>query len=112
MADWKDIAVLSVGADRLAQWYMPGLLLIGNAAHIMSPVGGVGIDYAIQDAVVTANELAQPLHAGTLQLDHLATVQRQREWRTRVIQAFQAQIQCRIAAPALSTNTPFRLPLP
>ncbi len=72
VADWKDISVLSVGADRLVQWYMPGLLLIGDAAHIMSPVGGVGINYAIQDAVVAANELAQPLKAGTLQLDHLA----------------------------------------
>ena len=112
VADWKDIAVLSVGADRLAQWYLPGLLLIGDAAHIMSPVGGVGINYAIQDAVVAANELAQPLKADTLQLDHLVTVQRQREWPTRAIQAFQALIQRRVVAPALNTNTPLRLPLP
>ena len=80
-----------MGADRLAQWYMPDLLLIGDA---------------IQEAVMAANELARTLDAGTLQLDHLTTVQRQREWPTRVIQAFKAQIQRRIVAPARNTNTP------
>ena len=98
-----------VGSDSLAQWYMPDLQLIGDAAHIMSPVGGVDIDYAIQDAVVAANGLAETLKAGTLQLDHLVTVQRQREWPTRAIRAFQGQIQRGILAPARHTNTPFLL---
>ena len=111
LSDWRDIAVLSVGADRLSQWYQAGLLLIGDAAHIMSPVGGVGINYAIHDAVVAANILARPLRSHTVHERHLADVQRQREWPTRVIQAFQAQIQQRLIAPALRGSASFRLPL-
>ena len=110
LSDWQDIAVLSVGADRLSQWHQAGLLLIGDAAHVMSPVGGVGINYAIHDAVVAANILAQPLRSHTVQERHLADVQRQREWPTRVIQAFQAQIQQRLIAPALRGDVSFRLP--
>ena len=111
LSDWQDIAVLSVGADRLSQWYQAGLLLIGDAAHVMSPVGGVGINYAIHDAVVAANILARPLRSHTVQERHLAAIQRQREWPTRVIQAFQAQIQQRLIAPALRGDVSFRLPL-
>ncbi len=111
LSDWQDIAVLSVGADRLAQWYQAGLLLIGDAAHVMSPVGGIGINYAIHDAVVAANILARPLWSHTVQESHLADIQRQRAWPTRVIQAFQAQIQQRIIAPALRGSASFRLPL-
>ena len=111
LSTWQDIAVLSVGADRLSQWYQAGLLLIGDAAHVMSPVGGIGINYAIHDAVVAANILARPLRSHTVQEHHLADIQRQRAWPTRVIQAFQAQIQQRLIAPALRGSASFRLPL-
>ena len=111
LSNWQDIAVLSVGADRLSQWYQAGLLLIGDAAHVMSPVGGVGINYAIHDAVVAANILARPLRSRAVQERHLADIQRQREWPTRVIQTFQAQIQQRLIAPALRGSASFRLPL-
>ena len=91
---WKQIAVLSVESSRLQRWYKPGLLLIGDAAHVMSPVGGVGINYAIQDAVVASNVLGAKLRAGEpLQRRDLAEVQRQREWPTRVMQRFQTLAQ-------------------
>src|SRR5215212_9960792 len=87
LTNWKQISVLSVESSRAERWHRPGLLLIGDAAHVMSPVGGVGINYAIQDAVVAANVLARPLLEGTLKERTLAEVQRQREWPTRLIQA-------------------------
>ena len=117
LEDWKQVSLLSVESSRCPEWYRPGLLLIGDAAHVMSPVGGVGINYAIQDAVVAANVLAEPLKTCQQQLkdldpSYLAAVQRRREWPTRVIQAFQAQIQRRILAPALNADRPFVPPLP
>jgi len=84
LTDWHQLSLLSVESSRCPRWYKPGLLLIGDAAHVMSPVGGVGINYAIQDAVVAANVLAGPLKAGRVTLADLAEVQRQREWPTRV----------------------------
>src|SRR5688500_19973004 len=90
LKDWKQVSVLSVESSRVPTWYKPGLLLIGDAAHVMSPVGGVGINYAIQDAVVTANVLTGPLKAGRLTTDELAEVQKQREFPTKVIQWIQA----------------------
>jgi len=87
--DWKQIAPLSVESSRLAKWYLPGLLFIGDAAHVMSPVGGVGINYAIQDAVAAANILTDRLKAGRVNESDLAEIQRQRYFPTRVIQAFQ-----------------------
>lgn len=66
LQDWKQVSLLSVESSRLPQWFKPGLLLIGDAAHVMSPVGGVGINYAIQDAVVTANLLSERLKTGRL----------------------------------------------
>src|SRR5579864_6168260 len=81
--EWKQVSVLSVEASRLRRWYRPGLLLIGDAAHVMSPVGGAGINYAIQDAVVAANVLVDRLKAGQVGLRDLAAVQRHREWPTR-----------------------------
>ncbi len=108
--DWHDVAVLSVESSRLKQWYQPGLLLIGDAAHVMSPVGGVGINYAIQDAVETANLLGDSLRKGQVRVEELAAVQQRREWPVRVIQRFQSFMQDRLAAPALQ-NKPFRLPL-
>ena len=115
LEDWKQVSLLSVESSRCPKWYRPGLLLIGDAAHVMSPVGGVGINYAIQDAVVAANVLAEPLKTHQRQLidldpSYLAAVQRRREWPTRIIQAFQAQIQRRILAPALRSKVPFKPP--
>jgi 2-polyprenyl-6-methoxyphenol hydroxylase-like FAD-dependent oxidoreductase len=90
LTDWDQIKLLVIQANRLKQWWRPGLLCIGDAAHAMSPVAGVGINLAIQDAVVAANVLADPLREGRLTPNHLAAVQRQRQWPTRVIQLFQA----------------------
>jgi 2-polyprenyl-6-methoxyphenol hydroxylase-like FAD-dependent oxidoreductase len=87
------IKLLTVGVDRLTQWYRPGLLCIGDAAHTMSPVGGVGINLAIQDAVAAANILAEPLHAGQVTVQDLARVQERRESPTRRTQWLQVQIQ-------------------
>jgi 2-polyprenyl-6-methoxyphenol hydroxylase-like FAD-dependent oxidoreductase len=99
LQEWKQIAVLSVESSRLKRWYQPGLLLIGDAAHVMSPVGGVGINYAIQDAVVAANVLGPRLKAGIpLRTRDLARVQRRREWPTRLIQTFQTLAQRAVMA--------------
>jgi 2-polyprenyl-6-methoxyphenol hydroxylase-like FAD-dependent oxidoreductase len=111
LTDWKQVQVLSVESSRLKRWYEPGLLLIGDAAHVMSPVGGVGINYAIQDAVEAANRLAEPLRTGHLHVHDLAAVQRRREWPVRVIQTVQGLIQKRIALAALQEGQQFRLPL-
>jgi 2-polyprenyl-6-methoxyphenol hydroxylase-like FAD-dependent oxidoreductase len=111
LKDWKQVAILSVESSRLKKWFLPGLLLIGDAAHVMSPVGGVGINYAIQDAVVAANVLTKPLLAGTVKTSELEEVQRQRQWPTRVIQRVQAIVQKRVIAGALRANQSFSLPL-
>lgn len=110
LEDWKQMTVLSVESSRVGKWFKPGLLLIGDAAHVMSPVGGVGINYAIQDAVETANILGEALKKGVVSESDLAAVQSQRERPTRAIQAFQAQMQKTIAGPALQEGKPFRLP--
>jgi len=107
LQDWKQVSVLSVESSRLRQWYRPGLLLIGDAAHVMSPVGGVGINYAIQDAVVTANVLSRKLAYGIVQLHDLATIQRLREWPTRFIQAYQGMVQKNIFASVFNSDQPF-----
>ena len=111
LTDWKQVAILSVESSRLKRWYLPGLLLIGDAAHVMSPVGGVGINYAIQDAVVAANVLTEPLKEGKLETSDLQKVQKKREWPTRAIQWLQAQVQKRVITTALNTNQTFQLPL-
>jgi 2-polyprenyl-6-methoxyphenol hydroxylase-like FAD-dependent oxidoreductase len=110
LQEWKQVAFLSVESSRLREWYQPGLLLIGDAAHVMTPVGGVGINYAIQDAVVAANHLTNPLKSGRLKTDDLARVQRKRALSTRFIQAFQAAIQKRVLANALDASKPFKVP--
>ena len=110
LKDWSQISFLSVESSRLKRWYRPGLLLIGDAAHVMSPVGGVGINYAIQDAVVAANVLGCPLKSNALHQWDLAEVQRQRELPTRVIQAFQAFVQEQIIKGALDTTRTFTPP--
>jgi 2-polyprenyl-6-methoxyphenol hydroxylase-like FAD-dependent oxidoreductase len=108
--DWSQVAFLSVESSRVKRWYHPGLLLIGDAAHIMSPVGGVGINYAIQDAVVAANVLNKPLKAGRVNERDLAKVQRKRELPTRIIQTFQALIQKQIFARVLNSDEIFQPP--
>ena len=110
LQDWKQVAVLSVESSRLPCWYRNGLLLIGDAAHVMTPVGGVGINYAIQDAVETANLLGAALKEGRVSLDDLAAVQRVRERPTRIIQAFQRFMQRQIVDHALADDKPFELP--
>lgn len=105
---WQHVSVLSVESSRVPLWYRTGLILIGDAAHVMSPVGGVGINYAIQDAVVAANVLSGPLLKGQVHLADLAAVQRQREWPTRIIQAIQAQFQKSVVARVLDSDKPFR----
>jgi 2-polyprenyl-6-methoxyphenol hydroxylase-like FAD-dependent oxidoreductase len=111
LSDWQQATLLSVESSRLKRWYVPGLLLIGDAAHVMSPVAGVGISYAVQDAITASNLLAEPLRAGRVETGHLAAVQARREWPTRVIQFFQQLIQRRLVSGALDSSRPFRLPL-
>jgi 2-polyprenyl-6-methoxyphenol hydroxylase-like FAD-dependent oxidoreductase len=100
--DWELIKLLTVQVDRLRQWYRPGLLCIGDAAHAMSPVGGVGINLAIQDAVATANLLVASLRAGRLTTQDLRLVQRRREWPTHMTQRVQLAVQNRVIRPVLS----------
>jgi len=110
LKEWKQVSLLPVETGRLSRWYRPGLLLIGDAAHVMSPIGGVGINYAIQDAVVAANLLSGPLKASQLRLRDLAAVQLQREWPTRIIQAFQSLSHEQIIAKTFKSGKPFRPP--
>jgi 2-polyprenyl-6-methoxyphenol hydroxylase-like FAD-dependent oxidoreductase len=90
LKDWEQIKLLSVQINRLLRWHRPGLLCIGDAAHAMSPAGGVGINLAVQDAVATANLLARPLREGTITEDSLAQIQARREFPVRVTQRAQA----------------------
>jgi 2-polyprenyl-6-methoxyphenol hydroxylase-like FAD-dependent oxidoreductase len=110
LRDWKQVSTLSVESSRVTRWFKPGLLLVGDAAHVMSPVGGVGINYAIMDAAEAANVLAEPLTKGTLEERHLREVQRRREWPTRLIQTLQTGIQKRIIAAALDPRGGFSIP--
>jgi 2-polyprenyl-6-methoxyphenol hydroxylase-like FAD-dependent oxidoreductase len=110
LRDWHQVSVLSVESNRLPQWHRPGLLLIGDAAHVMSPVGGVGINVAIQDAVEVANLLGPKLKRGAVADSDLAAVQRRRERSVRLVQAFQGFMQRNLAAPALQQRAAFRLP--
>jgi len=105
LQEWKQVSLLSVESNRLPRWHRPGLMLIGDAAHVMSPVGGVGINYAIQDAVVAANLLTAPLRAGKVSDHDLGKVQRQRELPTRLIQAFQVQAQNQVVKRALKPGS-------
>jgi 2-polyprenyl-6-methoxyphenol hydroxylase-like FAD-dependent oxidoreductase len=111
--DWNDIKLLSVAVDRLRQWSRPGLLCIGDSAHAMSPIGGVGINLAIQDAVAAANILSQALLDRAAIDEGLPEVQKRREFPTDMTQSFQIFAQKRFIGPALSKKEPIRrLPLP
>jgi 2-polyprenyl-6-methoxyphenol hydroxylase-like FAD-dependent oxidoreductase len=110
LGDWSEIKLLTVRVDRLRRWYRPGLLCIGDAAHAMSPIGGVGINLAVQDAVAAANILAFPLQQGVVGIDHLRAVQRRRELPTRLTQRLQVFLQNRVIRQVLSTRQPPTLP--
>jgi 2-polyprenyl-6-methoxyphenol hydroxylase-like FAD-dependent oxidoreductase len=113
LKDWSDIKLLSVVVDRLRHWSRSGLLCIGDSAHAMSPIGGVGINLAIQDAVAAANILVPILSAGASADPHLQKVQTRREFPTRMTQAVQIFAHKRFIGPALATKAPLkRLPLP
>jgi 2-polyprenyl-6-methoxyphenol hydroxylase-like FAD-dependent oxidoreductase len=111
LQDWEDVNLLTVQVNRLTKWSRPGLLCIGDAAHAMSPVGGVGINLAIQDAVATANLLAEKLREGTLRDEDVGAVQRRREFPARVTQRLQLFIQNRVIRSVLAADAPFEPPL-
>jgi 2-polyprenyl-6-methoxyphenol hydroxylase-like FAD-dependent oxidoreductase len=119
LKSFDDISLLTVAVDRLKQWHKPGLLCIGDCAHAMSPIGGVGINLAIQDAIATANLLTAPLLNGTISEQDLAKVQRRREFPTRATQRLQVVAQNRVIRrvlekrnqPAANTSLPLLLKL-
>jgi 2-polyprenyl-6-methoxyphenol hydroxylase-like FAD-dependent oxidoreductase len=110
IASWDDVKLLTVSVDRLKRWYCPGLLCIGDAAHAMSPVGGVGINLAIQDAVAAANILGEPLRKGPASEAVLTQVQKRRQWPTEMTQAVQLFVQKRIISNVLSMTAAPRPP--
>lgn len=112
LKSWDDIKLLTVAIDRLRRWYEPGLLCIGDAAHAMSPIGGVGINLAVQDAVATANILWKPLKEGAVNEADLAAVQKRREFPMRVIQRLQVLAQNRVVQPVLKSEGPLSPPWP
>ena len=112
LRDWDEIKLLTVAVDRLRQWSRPGLLCIGDAAHAMSPIGGVGINLAIQDAVATANILGAKLLRGTPTPTDLDAVQRRRIFPTRATQSFQIFIQNNVITRILGSTKPMSLPWP
>jgi 2-polyprenyl-6-methoxyphenol hydroxylase-like FAD-dependent oxidoreductase len=104
LRDWSDVKLLSVSVDRLRAWHRPGLLCIGDAAHAMSPIGGVGINLAVQDAVATANILAPLLLKGPVAQRNLEAVQRRREFPTRATQRLQVILQNRVIGRVLAST--------
>ena len=109
----EDVKLLDVQLNRLRRWYTDGLLLIGDAAHAMSPVGGVGINLAVADAVAAATALAGPLRAGNLTTSRLARVQARRWLPTALIQSIQRVIHARVIAKAMTEEPgPVKPPLP
>jgi 2-polyprenyl-6-methoxyphenol hydroxylase-like FAD-dependent oxidoreductase len=109
---WEDVKLLTVSVNRLREWYKPGLLCIGDASHAMSPVGGVGINLAVQDAVAAANVLAVPLKEKRVTPELLAAVQRRRDFPMRMIQRIQVVVQNMLLAPALSSTARPKPPWP
>jgi len=111
LRDWKDVSLLTVKVDRLRQWWRSGLLCIGDAAHAMSPIGGVGINLAVQDAVAAANLLSSKLKAGNVNDLDLSAVQGRREFPTRATQRLQLAIQNNVIRQVLSSSQPLSVPL-
>jgi 2-polyprenyl-6-methoxyphenol hydroxylase-like FAD-dependent oxidoreductase len=117
LQSWKHTVLLQVEVGRVERWCRPGLLSIGDAAHVMSPVGGVGINYVIQDAVVASNLIGPHLRAGTLQLQHLECFQHRRELPTRMMQALQRKMRPQVTPTGELQSRPplaarlMRLPL-
>src|SRR5260221_3321987 len=111
LATWDEVKLLTVQIDRMPVWHREGLLCIGDAAHAMSPVGGVGINLAIQDAVAAANILARPLREDQVSVEDLKAVQKRRDWPTRVTQRLQLTIQKQLIARAPSAEESFTPPL-
>jgi 2-polyprenyl-6-methoxyphenol hydroxylase-like FAD-dependent oxidoreductase len=110
IASFDDVKLLTVGVDRLTRWHKPGLLCIGDAAHTMSPVGGVGINLAIQDAVAAGNLLAEPLRKGTVTDANLAAVQARRELPVKIVQGIQVFIQKRVISIMLAKRGDVKAP--
>lgn len=111
LTGWNDVKLLTVAVDRLRQWHRPGLLCIGDSAHAMSPVGGVGINLAIQDAVAAANILAAPLSRGPVAEDRLRQVQQRREFPTQMTQRMQVFLHRHFLQPGLENRGMRRAPL-
>ncbi len=111
LRDWNDLKLLTVRVNRLRQWYRPGLLCIGDAAHAMSPIGGIGINLAIQDAVAAANVLAGPLHEGAVSAENLAKIQRRRAFPTRLTQRLQELMRKEVGR-GIGKSGPARPPWP
>jgi 2-polyprenyl-6-methoxyphenol hydroxylase-like FAD-dependent oxidoreductase len=112
LRDWDDIKLLTVQVDRLRRWFILGLLCIGDAAHAMSPIGGVGINLALQDAIAAANVLAAPLRARAVGPKHLQAIQRRREFPARATQRMQLIIQNRIIRTVLQSDATPAIPFP
>lgn len=104
LTQWSDVKLLSVQVDRLKRWWRPGFLAIGDAAHAMSPIGGVGVNLAVQDAVAAANRIAGPLRAGRVTDEDLQAIQTRREWAVRLTQSAQLTIQNRLIGPVLESQ--------
>jgi 2-polyprenyl-6-methoxyphenol hydroxylase-like FAD-dependent oxidoreductase len=105
------VKLLTVMVDRLKQWYRPGLVCIGDAAHAMSPIGGVGVNLAVQDAVAAANALCDPLRNGAASVDVLRRIQKRREFPTAVTQRLQLVVQDRLIARVLGSAENVKPPL-
>ena len=110
LKDWDDVKLLTVAVDRLTKWWRPGLLCIGDSAHAMSPIGGVGVNVAVQDAIAAANILSAPLREGRLTDEHLAQVQKRRTFPMKVIQGMQVAVQQNIIDKVLSSDRPIKAP--
>jgi 2-polyprenyl-6-methoxyphenol hydroxylase-like FAD-dependent oxidoreductase len=110
LKDWDDIKLLTVAVDRLPTWWRPGLICIGDAAHAMSPIGGVGVNLAVQDAVAAANILAAPLREERFSDSYLEQIQRRRTFPMKVIQRMQVTVQNRLIDPLLDSDKAVQAP--